>query len=806
MPAESNCVMYSSTNSLNGRLGQRLVWRLALLLLCPMLVAGQGLLERWEIPADGSREYVSSSAFERGMAFNPTTGHLLIASRASGVQVAVLNATNGAEIGFLNVDGIAGGTFSIGCIAVGDDGRIYAANVSGSSVIAADLRVYRWAHESAAPVLVFKGNPQPGSNGRWGESMALRRTGTQTQLLLGASASASVTLLSYTDASQTTFTALPFTIPGAGVGAFSRGLAFGSGDTALGTGPDSTSVHQIRFNPLAASPVSATLLADLDAGFNPRGLAFNPATSRLAVLDTVLHQVRLYDASLFNGLTLLGQIGMPSPSSPNVNGLGQVTLAAGSLFALEAQNGVVACDVSASLPGSAPEFLSQPVSVNSLEGAPVSFSVSAIGSAPLRYQWTLNGEAIAGATNRQIVIESAETTSQGTYQVTVSNGAGTNVSLEASLSLGEVLRSAEATRLWTLSPGSRPYLPPGLSRAGVAWNPASKNLILLTTPTNAISVINPANGDLVRSLVLPAEFSGAASVPLGSLTVSDDGILYACSLTLDGAVTPLRIYRWDSDKAGVLPQLAFSGDPGLGVSDRWGDSLTSRGSGAGTQLLLSTRSGTRLALLSSSPSGFGVRALAFDVAPGAVGHGLGFKGTNGFLAKAYGGPLLEGSWPGVGSTGQIARSFSEPAYPSSVSALAFVPAKQWLVGLDADSPAHVVIDSYSTQSGPVRIDTEFFGVPGGGQGVEGGVAASSDRIYAVRPDAGLVAIMIGVPAERPVLGVALSGGSLRFSWQGSFVLQTAVTPEGPWTDLPAVSSGQTVALLPGATRFFRLRD
>src|ERR1043166_108335 len=63
-------------------------------------------------------------------------------------------------------------------------------------------------------------------------------------------------------------------------------------------------------------------------------------------------------------------------------------------------------------------------------GANVTFSVTATGTAPLYYQWSSNGVAIAGATTRTLVINNVQPSYSGTiYSVDVQNFVdGTNVS------------------------------------------------------------------------------------------------------------------------------------------------------------------------------------------------------------------------------------------------------------------------------------------------------------------------------------------------------------------------------------------
>lgn len=83
--------------------------------------------------------------------------------------------------------------------------------------------------------------------------------------------------------------------------------------------------------------------------------------------------------------------------------------------------------------GSPPALLSQPPDEIVWAGQPATFTVKAVGSSPLRFQWQFNGEIIEGATNSFYRLASAERANSGIYNVVVSNARGTAVSREAYL-------------------------------------------------------------------------------------------------------------------------------------------------------------------------------------------------------------------------------------------------------------------------------------------------------------------------------------------------------------------------------------
>ncbi len=95
-----------------------------------------------------------------------------------------------------------------------------------------------------------------------------------------------------------------------------------------------------------------------------------------------------------------------------------------------------------------PAIVTQPVSQTIVASNAVTFSVSATGTAPLRYQWRKAGVAIAGATNANYSLAKVKTTDAAVYSVVVTNRAGSVTSSNATLKV--VLLP-----VFTTQPGSR---------------------------------------------------------------------------------------------------------------------------------------------------------------------------------------------------------------------------------------------------------------------------------------------------------------------------------------------------------------
>jgi len=90
-------------------------------------------------------------------------------------------------------------------------------------------------------------------------------------------------------------------------------------------------------------------------------------------------------------------------------------------------------------PGTTPPSITyQPFSQSVVPGLNATFSVSAVGTPPLKYQWQLNGTNIANATNALFTVTNAQPAKLGNYHAVVSNPAGTNTSADAALEFGEI--------------------------------------------------------------------------------------------------------------------------------------------------------------------------------------------------------------------------------------------------------------------------------------------------------------------------------------------------------------------------------
>lgn len=86
-----------------------------------------------------------------------------------------------------------------------------------------------------------------------------------------------------------------------------------------------------------------------------------------------------------------------------------------------------------SLATTAPQITVMPVEQKVNAGFPASFTVVAVGNPPLSYQWTHNGAPVAGGTNSTLTLPSVRPDQAGEYVVTVSNAAGSAISVPVAL-------------------------------------------------------------------------------------------------------------------------------------------------------------------------------------------------------------------------------------------------------------------------------------------------------------------------------------------------------------------------------------
>ncbi|MEO8150682.1 MAG: PQQ-dependent sugar dehydrogenase [Bacteroidia bacterium] len=113
--------------------------------------------------------------------------------------------------------------------------------------------------------------------------------------------------------------------------------------------------------------------------------------------------------------------------------VGLITGNDGNLYFLSRTAGAVFKIVYSS--SGAPVITNQPNSITKAQGNPVTFSVTATGTAPLNYQWKKNGTNIGGAVNSSYTITSVIAADAGNYSVTVTNSSGTATSNTATLTV-----------------------------------------------------------------------------------------------------------------------------------------------------------------------------------------------------------------------------------------------------------------------------------------------------------------------------------------------------------------------------------
>ena len=146
----------------------------------------------------------------------------------------------------------------------------------------------------------------------------------------------------------------------------------------------------------------------------------------------------------------------------------------------------------------APQILNGPanliVTIGSIQGVPANFvtpaafTVYASGTGPLSYQWSKDGQVLAGQTAAQLIVSQPQQSDVGTYTVTVSNGGG-QASASATLSINQ----APQVQNFTMPPLN---LTPQIISGGIDINNIlSVDSDLDQFPNSALSIISVTGFD-----------------------------------------------------------------------------------------------------------------------------------------------------------------------------------------------------------------------------------------------------------------------------------------------------------------------
>jgi hypothetical protein len=312
--------------------------------------------------APGSASYLGSANNERGFAYNPATGNLVLVSRTGGTFIKVLSGTTGADLGTLNATGITGGTFTTNMAGVADDGSIYVANLSTSA--AAAFKVYKWDSEalglvnaptvaySAASVITRTGDSFAVTGGSGGNPIRFAAGGT----VAAAAAQNSCFLTGLLDGSNSP---VPYVnVPGTLTASNDYRLAvtFVDQDTIIG--------NQGANARITTFGASATVDASVPLSAAQRALdyAVIDGVPCMAVIDTNSSLVVVYDITVPTAPLALASANLTTGTlASNANGVGSVQWGAiagntATLYAMSCNQGIQAFNVTIDRPARATSF------------------------------------------------------------------------------------------------------------------------------------------------------------------------------------------------------------------------------------------------------------------------------------------------------------------------------------------------------------------------------------------------------------------------------------------------------------------
>lgn len=299
--------------------------------------------------APGSRDYLTTTDTQRGMAYDAISKRLVLVSRAPTNGVHLLDAATGADLGDMDqsFSSSGSGTFQINMAAVADDGVVYVCNLTTATDSSA-FYLYSWSGASN----VLEGVTQGAGffstlpiGGRLGDTLTARGAGVNTEILAAFRTGTNIALFTTGDGVNFSFNQIAVTnLPADAIanGFAGLGIAFGSSNTfwAKSSG---FQLRLVRYDVTAGTGEVIYTSANPPGSVGPIGV--DPVNGILAGVGfgQIPQNLSLYDLQAEGQAALIDREHF-AVNNANANGTGAVSfdVADGRLFALDSNSGIQA--------------------------------------------------------------------------------------------------------------------------------------------------------------------------------------------------------------------------------------------------------------------------------------------------------------------------------------------------------------------------------------------------------------------------------------------------------------------------------
>jgi hypothetical protein len=319
----------------------------------------QSLSNRWEI-LPGSRPYLSSTdGSSRGMGYNILSNQVVVQSRTGGNAVYVLDGDTGADLWALQMTDSTGNPVGGGAnagnllgwnnLTVAEDGAVYGFNLA--STPPSTVKIFRWAdtNPNTVPTVAYVGDPGFGFTNRWADGVAIRGTGSNTEILLGSGGLAGgfgTNVILLTTTNGTDFSPTRIDITGIAPGEARFGLSFYTNNTFFAK-IDGHSLYLIQYTvvPGATNGQGVVKATFPNSSVPLQLIAASTASRQLAGLSlTGPSRIELFDISNPGANpTFLTQTNF-TKSNGNANGTGAIAFGGSNrtnrLYSLWSNNGL----------------------------------------------------------------------------------------------------------------------------------------------------------------------------------------------------------------------------------------------------------------------------------------------------------------------------------------------------------------------------------------------------------------------------------------------------------------------------------